>query len=164
MLSEVERSQILRQVIDTKVNSQAGTITEIHTTGSVLNTGGFSSPMSATSTVTSRRTGPRVLTWGNTWAIVGFGNWLTHPAVIALGALLSIFTCGLYLPWWFYRTFKKPPLYTLVIDEYGRESWTQHEIPRGQRVLRWVLLGVLIVWAIMALDVLGTLGQAAGPQ
>lgn len=149
LLSEPERSQILRQVVNVKINSQSGTDTTVETTGSVFNTGQGFNPMRATSTVTSRSTGPRVLKWGDTWAIVGFGNWLTHPAKIGIDALFSVLTCGLYLPWWFYCTFKKPPLYTLAIDEYGRESWTQHEIPPGQRVLRWVVLGVLVVWTFL---------------
>lgn len=79
LLSEPERSQILRQVVNVKINSQSGTDTTVETTGSVFNTGQGFNPMRATSTVTSRSTGPRVLKWGNTWATVGFGNWCPWP-------------------------------------------------------------------------------------
>lgn len=164
VLSEVERSQILRQVIDTKVISQQGTATQINTTGYVTNVGGMVNPVSATSSVTSRRTGPFVKQWGTTWAVVAYGNWLWHPAVIVMRAMVSFFTCGLYLPWWFYLTFKKPPLYTLAINEFGYESWMQHPIPQAQLILRYVLLAALVLWAFMALGVLGALGQAANSQ
>lgn len=91
LLSEVERSQILRQVIDTKVISQQGTATQVNTTGYVTYLGGMVNPVSTTSSVTSRRTGPFVKQWGTTWAVVAFGNWLWHPAVIAMRAVVSFF-------------------------------------------------------------------------
>jgi hypothetical protein len=136
VLTELERSQILRQVVDTKVLGQGGLYGHIGPGG----------------TVTARRIGPDIRKWGNTWAEVFYGNWLTHPGVIVLNVVLSIVSCGLYLPYWIYRTFKKPPLYTLSIDEYGREHWVQHEITQAQKIQRWVVLAVLLwwVWQIMA--------------
>jgi hypothetical protein len=143
VLSEPERSEILRQVIATKVNSQ----------------GGLYGHVGAGGIVTARRTGPFVRKWGNTWAEVAFGNWRTHPAVIALHVLFSIMTCGFYLPRWFYRKFKKPPIQTLSIDEHGYEHWVQHEISQGQNIQRWVLLVVLVWWLWQIMQLLNAYGQ-----
>jgi hypothetical protein len=129
-LSEPERSQILRDVVATKVTSQGGVFGQVSSSGMI----------------SMRRTGPFVREWGATSAEVAFGNWLTHPAVIVLNTMSSLFTCGLYLPWWFFRTFKKPPLSTLSIDEYGHEHWEQHAISQGQKILRVVLLVVMVLW------------------
>lgn len=73
--------------------------------------------------------------------------------------IFSILTCGLYLPWWFYRTFKKPPLYTLSIDEHGYEHWEQHEISQAQKIQRWVLLVVLVWWVWQVMRLLAAYGQ-----
>jgi hypothetical protein len=79
-------------------------------------------------------------------------------------ALLSVLTCGLYLPWWFVRTFKKPPLYRVAIDEYGTESWTQHPISVAQRIQCVVGLVALLWWlgvfVPQAMQVLSAFGHA----
>lgn len=156
VLTEAERGYVLRQVVEDQVNAKQQTIMVTHTTGYVGMTGG----MTATSVSTPQTTGPKVMQWGNTWASVAFGNWVTHPAVFMLYTLVSVFTCGFFLPFFFYKTFKRPPLYLLSIDEYGRATWTQRETPKAQIVIRWVVGGALFIWAIMLLNVIGSLGQA----
>lgn len=138
-LSEAERNQILNTTI-------ASLMAESGYRGTV-NT--------STGRVTLRRTGPAVTNRGSTWAEVEYQPPLTQPALIGLYVMFTMFTCGLFLPWWFYRTFKPPKVWTLSIDESGDQGWTQHEISQGQRILRWVLLVPIVAFlAFMALGVI----------
>jgi hypothetical protein len=139
VLSVPERGEILRQVVDAKVTSQRGVYGRVDSTGHIF----------------VRTHGPLVRVWGDTWAEVALGNWLTHPAVIAKDFVFTTLTCGLYMWWWLFQTFKKPPLYLLSIDEYGHEHWSQHEISQGQKILRYVLLAVPVLvtlWFIYGLS------------
>jgi len=145
-LGDAERNQILRQVVDSKVIGQQGIY------GRVDN---------VTGRVSMRRTGPGVREWGDTWAEIYTDNWLTHPALVVAHVLVAVCTCGFYLPWWFYRTFKKPPLYRISIDEYGYERWTQHDISLAQKVQRYVVLVVLCWWAWQILKLLALYGNAS---
>lgn len=133
LLSEAERNEILRSVVYSKVTSQQRQYGHYDAWGTFQ---------------FQRWTGPGVLAWGDTWAEVFTGNWTTHGAVIVRDLVFTTLTCGLYLPFWFFRTFKKPPLYRISIDEYGYESWTQHDVSQGQKVVRWVLLAVMVLVAL----------------
>jgi hypothetical protein len=130
VLAEYERTQILRQVVAAKVHSQ--TSVEFQSTG-------------VSGTWSTRHTFPAVREWGTTWAEVAWANWVTNPSIIVANVVYTLFSCGLYLPWWFVRTLKKPPLSRVSIDEYGRESWMPHRIGIGQRVLTGVIF-ILILW------------------
>jgi hypothetical protein len=72
-----------------------------------------------------RHTRDKLRRKGTTSAGIWYGTPWTHPAYILLHILFTVLTCGLYLPWWFYKIFKKPRVYTLAIDEYGNERRTQ---------------------------------------
>lgn len=131
VLAEYERTQILRQVVAAKVHSQ--TKRETTATGAIA-------------TWSSRPTFPCVRKWGTTWAEVAWADWVTNPSMIVTSVVMSVLTCGLYLPWWFVRTLKKPPLSLVSIDEYGQESWTSHRISIGQRVLTGVIFILILCW------------------
>ena len=127
VLSVPERGQILRQVVKTKVTDHRDRIIWIDGYGNI----------------STRTHGPLVRQWGDTWADVAMNNWPTHPAVIVKDFIFTSLTCGLYYWWWLFTTFRTPPLFTISIDEYGYEHWTQNEISAGQKSLRWILLGAL---------------------
>jgi hypothetical protein len=125
-LTEAERNQILN-----------GAITAL-TGGVVVGTDAYGNPF-------ARRTGPHIRRQGTTWAEIWYEGPWTHPGLILLHAILAVLTCGLYLPWWFYKTFKKPGVYTLAIDEYGNQSRTQATIGVAQRV-QCVIVGIVMIW------------------
>ncbi|MFI5506860.1 hypothetical protein ACIA48_05270 [Mycobacterium sp. NPDC051804] len=143
-LSEAERSHILASEIASLPGGLYGTVD--HVSGNI----------------SIRNSGPVVTKRGRTWAEVTYDTPLTHPAYIMLQILFSVLTCGLYIPWWFYKTFKRPGVWTLSIDEDGAADWTQHEITGGQRVQRYLLLAVLI--AFLAFWVVGIVGYLAGVE
>jgi hypothetical protein len=80
---------------------------------------------------------------------------MTHPGMIVVDCFLTTLTCGLYLPVWIYRTYRKPNVYTLSIDEYGNQDYSQKDVSHGQRVLRYVLLVPIVAFlAFMAVGVI----------
>jgi hypothetical protein len=59
-----------------------------------------------------------------------------------------------------FQTFKKPRIHTVVVDEYGNYTWTQIEIPQVQKVERYILLAVMVIWSLMAFRFLALIGEA----
>jgi hypothetical protein len=95
-----------------------------------------------------RAQGPKLLKRGDYWAEIAYNNWLTHPAVIFLHFMYCVVTCGLYSMYWFVQTFKKPPIWLFQVDQYGGWTSTQQEIPRGQKVIRYILVAWFAAWAL----------------
>ena len=100
-LSEAERNQILNQAIATRIGDS-----------------GYVGTVSSTGQVSLRRTGPIVWKRSTTWAEIWYNTPMTHWAKALLNVIWCLFTCGLYLPFWFGWSFKAPKIGVLAVDEY----------------------------------------------
>jgi hypothetical protein len=107
---------------------------------------------------------PTVYKRGTTWAQVAHRMWVWHPAIIFIYSIFSFISCGLWSWYWLYATFKKPRIYTVTVDEYGNDNWTQMEIPQVQKVERYILIGAMVLWALVVFRTLDALqwGRMAG--
>jgi hypothetical protein len=134
-LSDAERAQILTQELGflTRPTGMRGTV----------GPGG---------SVNLAPTGPRIKERGRFSAVYWTSDY-THPIYIALCLLSTAFTCGLYLPFWWWGLRKKPNVYTVAVDEHGNITQTQHEISQAQRILRWVVLAAMAMWFLVALKI-----------
>lgn len=91
-----------------------------------------------------RSTASALLVWGKTFS---------SPIVVVLMAVISFFTCGFFLPIWFYMTLR-PNRYaqTIFIDEQGFQHSGLAPIPQGQRVVS-VLVGIgIALWIIWMIN------------
>jgi hypothetical protein len=123
-LTEAERNQILDLALASRIR------TVIVYTGGRISGGGPQVRRSTTS------------------AEIMYATPMTHPGVIVIDIFLTILFCGLYLPVWLYRTFRKPNVYTLSIDEYGNQHYWQDDVTQGQRVLRYVLMVPIVAFVV----------------
>jgi hypothetical protein len=73
-------------------------------------------------------------------------GYATFPTTVVKFAVLSVFSCGLFLPLWVFVLYKKPPVFTWTVDEYGAVTTTQNEIGKTQRIHRWIVLGITALW------------------
>lgn len=133
-LTEAQRNQILDQAIMTRIG-----------------TGGYIGNVSSTGQVTLRRTGPIVWKRGTTWAEIWYNTPMTHWAKALLNTIWCLFTCGLYLPFWFGWSFKAPKTGVLSVDEYGNQAWTPNKISTNQKIMRWVVFAVMVWWLFTAI-------------
>ena len=131
-LTEAQRNQILDQAISTRIG-----------------TGGYVGTVSSTGQVSLRRTGPIVWRRGTTWAEIWYNTPMTHWAKATLNVMWCLFTCGLYLPFWFGWSFKAPNTGVLAVDEYGNQTWTLNKISAAQKIMRWVVFAVMVLWLIV---------------
>jgi hypothetical protein len=76
----------------------------------------------------------------------GVPNGLTYPTTIVKCMVLCFISFGFLLPLWWWLLGKKVPELTWSVDEYGVVSKTQNAIPKAQRTLRWIVLGVTVSW------------------
>jgi hypothetical protein len=78
--------------------------------------------------VIDRSTFSAVMTWGKT---------LTSPIIIVLLAVLSVVTCGFFLPLWLLWTLRRNRfVQTIFIDEYGLQHWDTAPIPKPNACYR----------------------------
>jgi hypothetical protein len=70
---------------------------------------------------------------------------VTHPGMFLVHTILSVFTCGLFLLYWFPLTLRKPKIDTVTIDEHGNQLWANKGISPAQRVVS-VVVGIAILW------------------
>lgn len=145
VLSIPQRNYILRQYVDTEMRNNESVTGQVSSTGRI----------------TLQKKGPHVTAWGDTWADVAYGWRPTDPRVILVNVLLTSLCCGLWLPFWFFPLFKKPPEYRLSIDEYGYQHSIQHEISRGQKTLRWVLIAVIVLIGLLIIWVMGSIPESS---
>jgi hypothetical protein len=136
-LTEHERSNILNGVLKEELNKT------VAYTGST--SGNFT---------VLRPWHPTLRKRGTTWAEVAREAWLWDPKIIFVYSLFTFVTCGLYGWFWLYQTFKKPKIYTVVVDEYGNYRWTQNPIPRVQKVERYILLAVMALFALWVIGIM----------
>lgn len=149
-LTEHERSNILNRVLNEKLNTPT-------TTHTVPGPGG--------NRVWVPYGYPRLRKRGTTWAEVGHDKWpIWHPRKIFAFSMMTLLTCGLWGFFWLYQTFKKPAIYTVVVDEYGNYRWTQNPIPRVQKVERYILLAVMGFFALWVIGVIIGSGQNGSGQ
>jgi hypothetical protein len=78
-----------------------------------------------------------------------WGKWITDPLIVVLLAVLSVVTCGFFLPFWFIWTLRPNKFHqTIFIDEDGLQHWGIAPIPQAQRVLS-VAVAIATVWWIV---------------
>jgi hypothetical protein len=146
-LSDAERNQILDQAIAARLGG-----------------GGYVGSVDASGQVSLRRTGPVVWKRSRTWAEIWSTNPMTHWTGAAMNVMASLLTCGLFLPFWFWSSFKAPKNNgVLAVDEHGNQSWTPNGITSAQKIIRWVVFVVMLVWFSTALYVIGEINSPAPP-
>jgi hypothetical protein len=91
-----------------------------------------------------RSTASAELVWGKTFS---------SPIVFVLCAVISFFSCGFFLPIWFYMTLR-PNRYaqSIFIDEKGFQDSGLAPIPQGQRVVSVLVAIGIVLWIIWMIN------------
>lgn len=135
-LSQAERSQILDVALMSRAPGSVGII------------GGR-----------IRNTGPRIKR-SATSAEVSRAMPVTHPGRFCWELILAFLTCGIYLPFWFIATLRRPRVEAVTIDEYGNQHWRQATISSAQRLISIVVGVLLLLWIYAVIQVFDAI-QAA---
>lgn len=86
-------------------------------------------------------------------AVVVWGKYFDSPGIVALLAVLSFVTCGLFLPVWLLYLLRRNRFAEKVsIDDYGIQHWSVAPIPLRQRVVTIVVLIGVVWWIIHLLN------------
>ncbi|MDT7765248.1 MAG: hypothetical protein QOC63_4668 [Mycobacterium sp.] len=131
-LSEIERNRILDQAINSRdrpvISGNLNGIIGIHEPKITID----------------RSTVSAEMLWGKT---------LSSPLIVVLLAVLSLVTCGFFLPIWLILTLR-PNRYaqTIFIDEHGLQNWGIAPIPQSQRVVSVLVLIGIVFWIIWMIN------------
>ncbi|WP_163719244.1 hypothetical protein [Mycobacterium bourgelatii] len=69
-----------------------------------------------------------------------------------MSLVMSVVTCGFWLPVWLFQTLRKPQVETLFIDEYGNQHWEDKKISTAQRVWTVIVIFLILYWIVQLSD------------